>query len=551
MTMISPRFPWVRRRTPGSHTSQKCVGARSSSDWSDSRKAHFCEVWLPGVRGSGFLLLLLVLLLPATTFSAEKDKAEDKPEPPDVRVETRHEMQLGKDKFAYLATAGTLTLKKDNETKPTARIFFVAYTREGIDNLAGRPILFAFNGGPGSSSVWLHMGAFGPRRVLLKPDGQPLPPPGKVVPNENTLLGLTDLVFIDPVSTGYSRPVKGEDAKQFHGVQQDIDSVGEFIRLYCARYGRWQSPKFLCGESYGTTRAAGLAYHLQDKLGMYLNGIVLVSSVLNFQTLSFTEGNDLPYPLFLPSYSATAWYHKKLPAELQKQRLPEVLAQVEKFALGAYNQALVQGDRLSEADHAAVRRQLAHFTGLSEDYVERSRLRIEASHFMKELLRGSERTVGRYDSRLMGVDLDAVGARPDYDPSYAAVQGAFTAAINTYLRKDLRYESDLPYEVLTGKVRPWDYGSAKNRYLNVAPDLRTAMTRNPALKVFVASGYYDLATPYLGTDYTLDHLGLARSLKKNVTTAYYLAGHMMYIEKESHRKLHEDVANFLKGALSP
>jgi carboxypeptidase C (cathepsin A) len=499
-------------------------------------------------------LLALLLLLSAVSLPAAQEKSDEKKEKEpavDFKIQTTHTIQLGQEKLEYQATAGTLVLKKDNDTKPTARMFYVAYTRVGVNDLSGRPIMFTFNGGPGSSSVWLHLGAFGPKRVLMKPDGLPLPPPGKLVPNEFTLLGQTDLVFIDPVSTGFSRPVRGEDPKNFHGVEQDIQSVGEFIRLYCTRNDRWKSPKFLCGESYGTTRAAGLAHHLQDSLGMNLNGIVLVSSVLNFQTLRSDEGNDLPYPLFLPSFTATAWYHKKLASELQQQPLAEVLGEAEKFALGEYTMALTRGDRLSAPDHLTVRRKLARFTGLSEEYVEHSRLRIEPHRFMKELLRGSERTVGRYDSRLIGIDLDAVGERFDYDPSYAAVQGVFTATLNNYLRTELRYESDLPYEILTGKVRPWDYGQAKNRYLNVAPDLRTAMTRNPALKVFLASGYYDLATPYFGTDYTFDHLGLAPALKKNVTTAYYHAGHMMYIEKESHRKLRDDVGNFLKGALTP
>ncbi len=430
------------------------------------------------MRDTSTRLLLLLLFLSTGAICAE-EKSDDKKEPRDTQTDTQHEIRLGGEVLKYRATAGTLTLKKDNDTKPTARMFYVAYSRLGVDDLAQRPVTFCYNGGPGSSSVWLHLGAFGPYRVLLKPDGQPYPPPGKLVPNEFTILGQTDLVFIDPVSTGFSRAVKGEDAKQFHGVQQDIASVGEFIRLYCTRFGRWKSPKFICGESYGTTRSAGLSHYLQDHLGMNLNGVLLISAVLNFQTLRFDEGNDLPYPLFLPSYTATAWYHKKLSSGLQQQSLADVLAEVEKFALGEYTLALMKGDRLSKSDHAAICRKLAHFTGLSEEYVERSRLRVEGLRFMKELLKGRDRTVGRYDSRLMGVDLDVIRDRPEYDPSYAAVQGAFTSAINTYLRTELRYETEMDYEILTGKVQPWDYGSAKNRYLNVAPDLRTAHDAQP------------------------------------------------------------------------
>jgi carboxypeptidase C (cathepsin A) len=448
-------------------------------------------------------------------------------------------------KLEYTATAGTLVLKEE-DGKPTAGVFFVAYTKEAADR-SRRPITFTFNGGPGSSSVWLHLGAFGPKRVLMKPDGEPLPPPYRLVDNDLTLLDLTDLVFIDPVSTGYSRPAPGVSGKQFHGVQEDIQSVGEFIRLYTTRFNRWESPKFLAGESYGTTRAAALVGYLQDRLGMNFNGVLLVSSILDFQTARFDEGNDLPFVLFLPTYTATAWYHKKLSPDLQSD-LRKTLDEAEQFALGEYASALLQGSRLPAEARDRIARKVALYTGLTEDYVRRANLRIEIQRFCRELLRKEGRTVGRFDSRLMGRDLNDVGERPEYDPSYAAIQGTYTATLNDYVRRELGFKSDLPYEILTSRVQPWDFGTAKNRYLNVAPSLRQAMTKNPALRVFVANGYYDLATPYFATEHTFHHLGLAPELAKHVTMGYYEAGHMMYIHRESHVRLRKDLATFLQSA---
>jgi carboxypeptidase C (cathepsin A) len=326
-----------------------------------------------------------------------------------------------------------------------------------------------------------------------------------------------------------------------------VASVGEFIRLYATRYGRWRSPKYLAGESYGTTRAAGLAAHLQDRLGINLNGVLLVSSVLNFQTIRFDEGNDLPFILFLPTYTATAWYHKKLPPDLQDD-FQKALAESERFAQNEYTLALMQGDRMTEGQKQSVALQLSRLTGLSVEYIREANLRVDNLRFCKELLRDRRRTVGRYDSRLMGADAEAVGDRPDFDPSYAAVQGAYTAALNEYLRNDLHLVNDqLTYEVLTGRVQPWDFGTARNRYLNVASSLRSAMTKNLSLRLFVASGYFDLATPYLATDYTVVHLGLGVDLRDRITAAYYDAGHMMYIYKPAHDKLRRDLAAFLAG----
>jgi carboxypeptidase C (cathepsin A) len=496
-------------------------------------------------------LFVCLLCLGALPWAARADDPKTLPPkgdaPPEALSETKHAITLNGVKLEYTATAGTLPLKGE-DGKVTANVFFVAYARAGGEEAGRRPIVFAFNGGPGSSSVWLHLGLLGPRRVVLGDDGEPPAPPYRLTDNDDTLLNQADLVFIDPVSTGFSRATDPEKAKQFHGVQQDVESVASFVRLYLTRFHRWDSPKFLAGESYGTTRAAGLSSYLQDHDGIYLNGVALVSTVLNFETLAFDDGNDLPYPLFLPSYTATAWYHKKLPAELQAD-LHRTLAEAEKFAQGEYAQALQRGDRLSADEARQVRHKLARYTGLSEEYVARTNLRVDVPRFTKELLLPERQVVGRFDSRLKGPDLDAASDRQDYDPSYTAVQGVFTAAFNQYVRAELKYETDLTYEVLTGRVQPWDYGSAKNRYLNVAPELRAAVTKNRALRVFVANGRYDLATPYAATEYTMDHLGLEAGLRDHISMGYYDAGHMMYTRKADREKLRKDLGAFVRDAL--
>ncbi|MDB6020157.1 MAG: peptidase serine carboxypeptidase, partial [Pedosphaera sp.] len=483
---------------------------------------------------------------------AKKEEPKgDKKEPKDELSVTTNTVTINGVEIGYKATTGTIVMK-DEEGKPHSTVFFVAYTRQGVSatNLAARPVTFSFNGGPGSSSVWLHLGLLGPRRVFLKDDGGLPPPPFKLVNNEYSLLDETDLVFIDPVSTGFSRPAAGEDPKKFHGVEEDLESVGDFIRLYTTRYNRWSSPKFLIGESYGTTRAAGLSGHLEERYGMYLNGIALVSAVLDFSTISFNVGNDLPYALFLPTETATAWYHKKLPVDLQPD-LKKALAESEQFAMGDYTKALMQGAALPAAERQATVKTLARLTGLSEDFVDRADLRITAQQFFKELLLNERLTIGRYDTRRTGQDRNSTGSSPEYDPSYTAVLGPFTGAMNDYVRQDLKFESDLPYEILTGKVAPWDYGTARNRYLDVAETLRETMTHNPYLKVFVANGYYDMATPYLATRYTFDHIGLPADLRTNVSMGYYDAGHMMYVNKPSLIQLKKDLANFVHSALPP
>lgn len=427
-----------------------------------------------------------------------------------------------------------------------ASIFFIAYTREGIENPAQRPLTFSFNGGPGSSSVWLHMGVLGPRRVVMGDAGKLLPPPYQLEDNTHSLLDATDLVFIDPVSTGYSRPVEGEKAKVFHGFKKDIESVGDFIRLYTSRYQRWASPKYLIGESYGTTRAAGLSGYLQERHGMYLNGVMLVSVVLNFMTLRFGPGNDLPHVLFLPTFAATAWYHKRLPPEKQRKSLRVFLKEVEEFAGGEYTLALMKGSSLTQEERSNIREKLAGYTGLTPEYIERTDLRVEIFRFTKELLRDQRRTVGRLDSRFVGFDRDAAGEKFEQDPSMSAILGPYSSVFNDYVRRELKFESDLPYEILKDLYMSWSHSEFENQFVDVSETLRSAIAMNQNLKVFVANGYYDLATPFYATQYTFDHLSLDAGLTKNFTMRYYEAGHMMYVHLPSLRRLKADLAAFVK-----
>jgi carboxypeptidase C (cathepsin A) len=479
-------------------------------------------------------------------------------EPKDNLVETHHSLTIDGKELNYTVTCGTIVLKEESEKKgekegesegekARATIFFTAYTLDGVEDRQKRPLTFSFNGGPGSSSVWLHLGLLGPRRVLLDDEGFAYPPPYRLVDNAYSLLDQTDLVFIDPVSTGYSRAVTGERPRQFHGFKKDIQSVGDFIRLYTTRYKRWTSPKFLIGESYGTTRAAGLSGYLQERHGMYLNGIMLVSSILNFQTDTFTTGNDLPYILFLPTYTATAWYHQRLASELQKD-LFATLEEVESFAMGDYAHALMQGDGLQEEERLLIARKLARYSGLSEDYIDSANLRIEIFRFTKELLRHTKRTVGRLDSRFKGIDRDSAGEHFEFDPSMNNITGPYTACFNDYVRGELEFESDLPYEILSERVYPWSYAEFENEYVNVADTLRKAINMNPNLKVYVANGYFDLATPYLATRYTFRHLGLDKSLLGNVRMGFFEAGHMMYIHIPSLAKLKSELVDYLHWA---
>jgi carboxypeptidase C (cathepsin A) len=502
---------------------------------------------LPGTA----LALLLVLAPGVGSAQAPAREAADtaRPAPPatlaaeERPVTTQHEVRAGGRVLRYSATVGTMPLRSATG-QLEARVFYVAYTLDGADRTR-RPLTFSFNGGPGSSSVWLHLGALGPRRVRMEDDGWMPASPYQLVDNDQTWLEFTDLVFIDPVGTGFSRAATAELGRKFWGLQGDIASVGDFIRLYLTRNNRWASPLFVIGESYGTTRAAGLADHLVDR-GVALNGVILVSTILNFGTARFAPGNDLPYVLFLPTYTATAWYHRKLPADLRGDLGP-VLEQSRRWAETEYLTALAKGDRLQGEERARVVAQLARFTGLSPTFLERSDLRVDLGRFNKELLRDENRTVGRLDSRFKGIDASQASERPDFDPSMAAIRPPYTATFNDYVRRTLGYETDLEYYILGGGIGRWDWGS-DNAYVDVGESLRSAWAKNPHMRVFVAYGYYDAATPFFAAEYSLSHLRLDPTLRARVRSGYYEAGHMMYIHLPSLAQLTRDARTFVAEA---
>ncbi len=490
---------------------------------------------------------------------AEAKPADTPPEPPphyeEDLVEKDHTLVINGSEIPYRSQAGRVLLREE-DGKKLASFFFSAYTRTDVADVTTRPIVFAFNGGPGSSSVWLHVGAFGPKRVHLDDEGMPGPLPGRLVMNEESILDVADVVFIDPVGTGFSRGIPRDDQKKYHHFKRDIESVGEFIRIYLTRNQRWASPKFLAGESYGTTRSAGLAEHLLDRHGIYFNGIILVSAILNFltgpfdsKTWTFSVGNDLPYVVFMPTYAASAWFHGRIAAEHRAKPLAEFLAEVETWAYGEYASALLLGDDLDDETREAVAARLSGYTGVPVEYIEKYRLRLEILRFCKELLRPEGLTTGRLDSRYTGSDRFAGGDTLEQDPSNDALTGHFASAFNDYVRRELGYESDLPYEVLSLEVhKAWDYEDFKNAFVDTSEALRSAMSRNRHLVVLVANGYFDLATPYKATEYTFAHMGLTAQQRNRVHMTYYEAGHMMYVHRESHRRLAADIRTFITGA---
>ncbi len=468
-------------------------------------------------------------------------------EPIDDLVSTHHTLTVEGREIAYTATTGRVVLREEVHTDgkfdghlPKAEVFLTSYVLDTAEP-GSRPVTFAFNGGPGSSSVWLHVGLLGPRRVLSGDAGALVPPPYGLVDNTETLLAHSDLVFIDPVSTGYSRAVKGGKPDEYHGYSRDIESVGEVIRLWTSRNGRWMSPKYLAGESYGTLRAAGLAEHLQTRYGMYLNGLLLISSVLDMGTIRFTDGNDLAYALFLPTYAAIAHYH----GQHGDRSLREILDEAEEFASRDYPWALARGARLSPSERAEAVRRTAWLTGLSEDYVDRVDLRIEHIRFFTELLRHQRLTVGRMDGRFTGWEADAAGERFTNDPSISGIQGAYSSAINHYLRVELDYVSDLPYEIITSRVQPWSFKEFEGTQVSVADKLAAAMRANPHLRVHVGCGYTDGATPYFAAEHVLARLAIPPELRDNIEVKYYPAGHMMYVHEPSRVQQSADLADFV------
>ncbi|MGI6872688.1 S10 family peptidase [Amycolatopsis sp. 3B14] len=481
----------------------------------------------------------------------EETKTEAAPEPSDDLVTTQHTLTVKRRKLAYTAQTGRIVLRKEVHTDgkfdghtAKAEVFLTSYTLDGAEP-GSRPVTFAFNGGPGSASVWLHMGVLGPRRVVSGDVDSPEPPPYRVVDNPETLLAHSDLVFIDPVSTGYSRPKKGESAKDYLGFTADVESVAEIIRLWTSRNGRWLSPKYLAGESYGTLRAAALAGHLQERHGFYLNGLMLISSVLDFGTIRFTEGNDQPYPLFVPTYAAIAHYHGKH----GKRKLADVLAEAEEFAARELPWALQRGARLTPEEKAAAVRKLATLTGLDESYVDRVNLRIEHVRFFTELLRERGLTTGRMDGRFTTWEPDGGRELMSDDASVSRIIGAYSAGFNHYVRSELGYENDLPYEVLSmDVVRNWSYSEFEGRAVSAVEALSAAMRANPHLKVHVALGYYDGATPYYAAEHVLAHLQIPENLRGNIESAYYPAGHMMYVHEPSRVQQSKDLAEFVRSS---
>ncbi len=482
---------------------------------------------------------------PTNNFTAAKI-----PDAAHAPVRVTNSVMIAGVRVDYTAETGMLPiLKADGASR--ASVFYVAYTRlekaegeeSGKRKQEKRPVTFCFNGGPGSASLWLHLGALGPRRVVMNADGSQPPPPSALTDNEYSILDASDLVFIDPVATGFSRAAKDEKADQFFGVDADLDCVGEFIRLWTTRHERWLSPKFLCGESYGVFRAAGLADHLRGRYGMYLNGLILVSGVLDFTTIYNVPGNDLPYPLILPAYTAAAHFHKKLPPDLQAD-LTKALAEAREFARGGYTTALRQGAALPAEEKQKVVAKLCRLTGLTAEVIRDNNLRIDESVFRKQLLHSEGLILGAYDARLTGRDGDAAAQGAGFDPSSAAVMGPFSAAMNSYVRSELKFEDDLPYELIAG-VQPWNYG-AKNTYANASERLASVMNQNPYLKILVVGGRCDLVCPVDTMRQSLDHMALAPELRKNISYAEFDAGHMMYINLPDLKKWQTTIEGWVK-----
>ncbi len=497
---------------------------------------------------------------PAQEKAPEKDKpAADtaKKEPPKSEQSvTQHSVVVGGAPIAYTATAGTLIVKNDKD-EPWASMGYTAYVKKDAGTAGRRPITFAYNGGPGSSSVWLHMGVLGPKRVVTSDAAFTPPAPYQVVDNAFSVIDKTDLVMIDPVGTGLSKAVGDAKDKDFWGVDPDIQSVSLFIKQYVSDNGRWNSPKYLLGESYGTTRSAGVVHYLQSREGMSFNGVVLVSVAIDIEALFTFPGNDRPYALILPTYAATSWYHKVLPS--QPKELDPFLDEVRKYALGPYTDALMKGDTLTDVERRAVAEKLHQYTGLSADYIEKANLRVTEGEFTQELLREHHETVGRLDSRFTGVTFDLLGQEAEYDPQSAAISSAFTAGFLEYYHGELKFGEGKNYRLLSEEVgRNWEW---KHRspgsefpipgFANTGPDLARAMSYNPNLKVLFMNGLYDLATPFLAAEYMASHLGLDKKLRSHIEMKYYPAGHMMYIEDGSLKSFKADVAAFIGGTSRP
>jgi len=463
-------------------------------------------------------------------------------------IVTHHQMTLDGKVLRYTATAGRMPIKR-GDGKIQAEMFFVAYTLDGQD-AAKRPLTFAFNGGPGSASVWLHMGSVGPKRVMLEPSGFMPPAPYKLEDNSQTLLDRSDLVFVDAMATGFSRAADGEQLKHYLGVKGDIEAFGEFVRMYISRYDRWPSPLFMLGESYGTTRAAGIAGYLADR-GISFNGITLLSMAVDFQTLEWAKNNDEPYVLLVPSFTMIAAYHKRLAPELM-QDVAKTREEARHWAATDYALALAKGDALTPEERQKIIETYARYTGLNRQVIDNANLRVDVEQFTHNLLLDQKLRIGRLDGRFTGVDPEGLLDTKFYDPTGSAIVPPYTSMFNNYLRTELGYKSDMPYKIFAYEepgFDKWDWGDADKGFPNTAPGLRAAMAKNKYLKILVMEGYYDLATPFFAADYTMDHLDLGPDFHKNISYAQYEAGHMVYLESNSQAKMKRDLVEFMRKCL--
>ncbi len=457
---------------------------------------------------------------------------------------THHTITVDGQQIAYTANAGTMVIR-DGDGKPKATVFYISYTKDGAD-AAKRPVAFFFNGGPGSASIWLSMGIMSPKHPQMGPDGSQPAPPYDLVDNPYTPLATTDLVQIDAMMTGYSRPAPGVPVSDFTGTENDITMFGQFIRNYLDKYQRWSSPKYLYGESYGTFRSAGLVNELQEDEGVYLNGVMLLGTVLDLGNIAPSPDNDEAYANFLPTYTATAWYHKKLPADLQKMTLEQVVQQSRDYAFGEYLTTLAKGNTLADADRTAEAGKLARLTGLSEKFVLNTNLRVDPNSFRTELMRDQREMLGRYDARLIGINGNAANQYQDYDPSDVAPSGAFMQAFMRYLQGDLDYHTDLQY-YMGGHTGRWDWGPGGYAgFPSTSEDLRLAMAKDPYLHVMVGAGYYDTATPFANAEYTFRHLGFDKTYPDRVQFKYYESGHMAYLNQTSAKQLQSDIEHFIE-----
>ncbi|HVA58755.1 MAG: hypothetical protein WBQ26_11710 [Gemmatimonadaceae bacterium] len=499
-------------------------------------------------------LLLAALAIPATAFAQrgaraaapapDTDAVHAGAAPREVHVTTQHSATIGGQKIDYDATVGSVIIRNAKD-EPTGEIYYIAYTKRGVTDESHRPLMFAYNGGPGSSSIWVHMGLLGPKRVDIPDTAHASPPPYTLVDNEYSMLDKADLVFIDPVGTGYSKPIGVGKGSDFWGVDQDANSLAQFVSRYLSETDRWNSPRYLMGESYGTTRSAALSALLQRR-NIDLNGVILLSSVLDFQTITFDPGNDEPYVLYLPSYAAVAWYHNALPTK--PAQLRPFLKEVEQFATHDYATALLQGDNLSAADRAKILDKLHEYTGLSRDYLDRADLRVTASQFEKELLRSQGKVLGRLDARFTGETGDLLAEDAPYDPQSADISSAYASLFNNYMHDDLNYGRDKIYAT-SGNVNPWDWTHGASRgwpgHTNVATDLAQELMMNPKAHVLLNAGLFDLATPYFAAEWTMDHMGLPKQVRAQITEAEYESGHMVYVHVPSLAKFKANVGAFI------